>query len=99
MSRNSRILDELVPEGFVEINPDDAASLRISNDEFVNVATRRGEITIKAKVTSRPKRNVAFIPFHFAEAAANKLTIDALDPICKMPELKVCACKISKINS
>lgn len=99
MSRNSRILDELVPEGFVEINRADADSMKISDGETVSVSTRRGNIKIKAMVTSRPKRNVVFIPFHFAEAAANKLTIDALDPTCKMPELKVCACRIEKVNS
>jgi predicted molibdopterin-dependent oxidoreductase YjgC len=56
-------------------------------------------VRIKAKVSNRPKPNVVFIPFHFAETAANKLTIDALDPTCKIPELKVCACKIEKINA
>ena len=70
-----------------------------ADGETVRVSTRRGNIKIKATVTSRPKRNVVFIPFHFAEAAANKLTIDALDPTCKMPELKVCACRIEKVNS
>jgi predicted molibdopterin-dependent oxidoreductase YjgC len=34
---------------------------------------------------------VVFIPFHFAEAAANLLTIDALDPQAKIPEYKACA--------
>ncbi len=99
MSRNSRILDELVNEGFVEIHPNDASNYNVKDGEIVAVSTRRGSIRVKAKVTERPKPNVAFIPFHFAEAAANKLTIDALDPTCKIPEFKVCACKIEKINA
>jgi predicted molibdopterin-dependent oxidoreductase YjgC len=96
MSRNSKILDRMVPEAFVEINPSDAKKLGVSDNEMVIVSTRRGSINIKAKITDMPKDNVIFIPFHFVEAAANKLTIDALDPTCKMPELKVCACRVEK---
>lgn len=99
MSRNSRVLDETVPEGYVEINPYDASDYNISDGELISVSTRRGSIRIKAKVTDKPKPGVVFIPFHFVEAAANKLTIDALDPIAKIPEFKVCACKIEKINA
>jgi predicted molibdopterin-dependent oxidoreductase YjgC len=63
----------------------------------MSVSSRRGSIRIKARVTEKVKPRVVFIPFHFYEAAANKLTIDALDPTCKIPEYKVCACKIEKI--
>ncbi|MBI4720003.1 MAG: hypothetical protein HY770_01975 [Chitinivibrionia bacterium] len=98
MTRNSRILDEMVPEGFVEMHPDDAANYDIADGEIISVSTRRGSIRIKAKVAKRSKRNVVFIPFHFYEACANRLTIDCLDPICKIPEYKVCSCKIEKIQ-
>ncbi len=98
MSRNSRILDETVSEGYVEMNPNDASDYNVRDGELVSVSTRRGSIRIKTKISERPKPGVAFIPFHFVEAAANKLTIDALDPTCKIPEFKVCACKIEKIN-
>jgi predicted molibdopterin-dependent oxidoreductase YjgC len=97
MTRNSRILDENVPEGFIELNPNDAQNYDIQNDEVVSVSSRRGSIRIKAKVTGKTKPNVVFLPFHFFEAAANVLTIDALDPVCKIPEYKVCSCKIEKI--
>jgi len=97
MSRNSRILDELVPEGFVQINSNDASNYNITDGEVISVSSRRGSIRIKAQVTDKPKPNVVFMPFHFYEAAANVLTIDALDPACKIPEYKVCACKIEKI--
>jgi len=99
MTRNSRILNEIMSEGFVEINPNDAKNYNISDGEVISISTRRGSIRLKAKVTAKPKPNVVFIPFHFAEAAANKLTIDALDPTCKIPEFKVCACKIEKVNA
>jgi predicted molibdopterin-dependent oxidoreductase YjgC len=99
MSRNSIVLTNIINEAFVEINPIDASNYNITDGEIISVSTRRGSLRIKAKVSLKPKANVVFIPFHFAEAAANKLTIDALDPTCKIPELKVCACKIEKVNA
>jgi formate dehydrogenase major subunit len=49
-------------------------------------------------VTRDIKKGVVFIPFHFIECAANILTINALDPVAKIPEFKACACKIEKIK-
>ncbi|OPY42626.1 MAG: Formate dehydrogenase subunit alpha [Methanoregulaceae archaeon PtaU1.Bin222] len=60
--------------------------------------TRRGEITIGARVVDTIKKGVIFIPFHFVECAANILTNNALDPTAKIPEFKACACKIEKIK-
>jgi len=97
MSRNSKVLDETVPEGFIEIHPNDASNYDIADGEIVSVSTRRGSIRIKAKVVEKSKPNVVFIPFHFYESCANRLTIDCLDPVCKIPEYKVCSCKIEKI--
>ena len=97
MSRRSEVLDALVHECLVEINPEDAGRLGLKDGEKVRVESRRGEITAKAKVTERSAEDSVFIPFHFAEAAANILTNDALDPHSKIPELKVAAVKISKI--
>jgi predicted molibdopterin-dependent oxidoreductase YjgC len=97
MSRNSKVLEETAPEGFVEVNPNDASNLNITDGELVSVSTRRGSIRIKAKVVSRSKPNIVFIPFHFYESCANRLTVDCLDPVCKIPEYKVCACRVEKI--
>ncbi len=97
MTRNSRILDEIVPEGFVEISPNDAKNCNVGDGEVVSVSTRRGSIRIKAKIAEKSKSNVVFIPFHFYEACANRLTTDCLDPVCKIPEYKVCSCKVEKI--
>jgi predicted molibdopterin-dependent oxidoreductase YjgC len=97
MSRNSKVLEETAPEGFVEVNPNDASNLNIDDGELVSVSTRRGSIRIKAKVVSRSKPNIVFIPFHFYESCANRLTVDCLDPVCKIPEYKVCACRVEKI--
>jgi formate dehydrogenase major subunit len=99
MTRNSKVLDETVREGFVEMNPNDASNFNISDGELVSVSTRRGSIRIKAKIAARSKPNVVFIPFHFYESCANRLTVDCLDPVCKIPEYKVCSCKIEKVSA
>ncbi|MBS7632816.1 formate dehydrogenase subunit alpha [Candidatus Bathyarchaeota archaeon] len=97
MTRRSPTLETQAPEGFVELNPKDAQRLGIKDSDKVKVKSRRGEITIKAKVIERVQPSIVFIPFHFAETAANKLTIAALDPKAKIPELKVCAVRLEKL--
>lgn len=96
MTRKVKGLNEKVPENYIEINPSAASKLGVNDGDMLNVSSRRGNIRIKAKVTGRVEENVVFVPFHFAEAAANNLTNGALDPGCKTPELKVCAVAISK---
>jgi formate dehydrogenase alpha subunit len=99
VSRRSASLDTLVPEGFVEINPATAIGLGIADLDRVRVSSRRGQIEIRCRVTDRVDRNVVFIPFHFAESAANVLTNAALDPQAKIPEFKVCAVRVERVAS
>ncbi|QDE32335.1 formate dehydrogenase subunit alpha [Shewanella polaris] len=82
----------------VMISVYDAEKLGVSNGDMLILSTRRGTIEIAAFVTKRAQVGVLFLPFHFAEAAANKLTINALDPIAKIPEYKVCAVKAEKLH-
>ena len=96
MTRRSGVLDTLVPECLVEINPVDASRLRVQDGDRVRVVSRRGEIISNVKVTGRTPEGSVFIPFHFSEAAANVLTNAALDPLSKIPELKVCAVRLEK---
>jgi predicted molibdopterin-dependent oxidoreductase YjgC len=96
MTRRSPMLERLSPEPYVEVNNRDAQARGISEDDRVSVSTRRGTITLKARVTDRIIPGSIFIPFHYAEAPANRLTNAALDPIANIPELKVCAAKIEK---
>jgi len=93
MTRHSK-LDELYPEAHAQIHPVDAAMLGIENGQAVRVCSRRGEIVLRAEVTEKTSPGVVFIPFHFAEAAANLLTLDALDAQAKIPEYKACAVSI-----
>ena len=93
MTRNS-VLDEAYPEARVEIHPADAEIHGIRNNDPVRVTSRRGEVVLRATVTEKTTVGVVFIPFHFAEAAANLLTNDALDPQAKIPEFKACAVQV-----
>jgi formate dehydrogenase alpha subunit len=93
MTRNS-VLDEAYPEARVDIHPADAEIHGIRNSDPVRVQSRRGEVVLRATVTEKTSVGVVFIPFHFAEAAANLLTNDALDPQAKIPEFKACAVQV-----
>jgi predicted molibdopterin-dependent oxidoreductase YjgC len=98
MSRRSAGLDAIYPEGMVEINGEDAAELGIADGDMVKVASRRGEVEVKALVSDMTEPGVVFMAWHFAEAAANKLTIAALDPVAGIPEYKVCAVRVDRIS-
>ncbi|ADN36384.1 formate dehydrogenase, alpha subunit [Methanolacinia petrolearia DSM 11571] len=98
MTRRSKALDDEVKTGWVEINEEDAKELGVRNGEMVKVVSRRGEITVAAKVMEDIKKGVMFMPFHFVECAANRLTNNALDPLAKIPEFKACAVKIETIE-
>jgi formate dehydrogenase major subunit/formate dehydrogenase alpha subunit len=96
MTMKSDDLNEMAPESFVEISRGDAARFGVEDGDQATVASRRGEITARVKVSTVAVPGTIFIPFHYAEAAVNKLTNAALDPISGIPELKVCAVKIDK---
>ncbi len=89
-------LNERAPESFVEITQSDAAGMGIADGDQATITSRRGQINVRVHVSPKAVEGTVFIPFHFAEAAANKLTHAALDPVCGIPEFKVCAVKVSK---
>ncbi|MCS7218542.1 MAG: formate dehydrogenase subunit alpha [Thermus sp.] len=97
LSRNSR-LQEAYPELKVEVNPLDAQRLGLADGEPVYVVSRRGRIRARAWVTERTPEGVVYAPFHFAEAPANRLTLDALDPISRIPGYKVSAVRLEKVD-
>jgi len=97
MSRRAPGLAEKAPECRVEVAAADAAKYGIGEGEMVQLRTRRGKITVKAQISTKAVPGTIFIPFHFAEASANKLTNAALDPVSKIPEYKVCAVQIEKV--
>ena len=96
MSMKTDDLNELAPESFVEISLQDANKFDIKDGSMINIASRRGNINARVKVSGKAVPGTVFIPFHYAQAAANKLTNAALDPVSGIPEYKVCAVKLSK---
>jgi len=96
MSRKVKGLNVFMGEELVEMNPQDALALGIADGDTVKVTSRRGKVTAKARVTDASPTGVVFMTFHFAESPTNQLTSPALDPIAKIPELKICAVRIEK---
>lgn len=85
------------PENFVELNPRDAERYRIADGDQVRVISRRGEVVATAKITDIVEGTI-FMPFLYQESPANRLTNDTLDPLCGIPELKVCAAGAARIE-
>lgn len=96
MTRKTPAIEKVAGQAYVELNRADAESLGIANGVRVVVTSRRGEIELAAKVGEVVGPGVVNIPFHYVEAPANALTNSVLDPICRIPELKVCAVRIRK---
>jgi formate dehydrogenase major subunit len=96
MTRRAAALDDLEPEAIAVMAPRDLRRMGLQAGELIRVATRRGAIELKVRGDSDVPEGMVFIPFCFAEAAANLLTNPALDPFGKIPEFKFCAAKVER---
>jgi len=97
MTRRAPLLERENPRGILWINPADAAARGISAGTPVRVRSRRGEVMTRAVVSDAVAPGTVAMPYHFREAPSNRLTNDAaLDPISRMPELKVCAVAVER---
>ncbi len=96
-TRRSDGFEEVFGEELIEIAPDDAARLGIDDGEMVRVTSRRGTVDVRAWVTDRSPPGVCWMAFHFGEANANVLTIDAFDSVTDTAELKHCAIRVEKV--
>jgi predicted molibdopterin-dependent oxidoreductase YjgC len=97
MTRRSFALDARESTPTVELNPDDAEALGVHDGDTIAISSRRGRITIAARLSRRVARHQVFVPMHYREAAANLLTNPALDPYAGIPEFKVCAVRLSRV--
>src|SRR3990172_1871293 len=97
MRRRVGSIEKHAGEAYVELNAVDGRKLGIQNSDLIRVRSRRGELDIKVGITGRVPAGTVFNPMHYREAAANVLTNDALDPVVKIPEFKVCAVRIEKV--
>jgi formate dehydrogenase major subunit len=94
MTRRASVLDELEPEAVASLAPAELRRLGLAAGDRVRVTTRRGTIELKARSDSAVAPGQVFIPFCYAEAAANILTNPQLDPFGKIPEFKFCAARV-----
>ena len=97
MTRRATILDELEPEAAASLAPAELRRLGLVAGDHIRVSTRRGSIELKARSDSAIAPGMVFIPFCYAEAAANVLTNPQLDPFGKIPEYKFCAARIEPV--
>jgi formate dehydrogenase major subunit len=99
MTRRATVLDEIEPEAVASLAPAELRRLGIAAGDPVRVTTRRGSIELKARGDSAVAPGMVFIPFCYAEAAANVLTNPQLDPFGKIPEYKFCAAKVEPVTT
>jgi formate dehydrogenase major subunit len=97
MTRRASVLDEIEPEAVASLAPSELRRLGLRAGDPVRVTTRRGHIELKARADSAVAPGMVFIPFCYAEAAANILTNPQLDPFGKIPEFKYCAARVEPI--
>lgn len=99
MTRRVEGIELLDGQEWLRIHPDDAARLQLSDGQPVLVRSRRGEVSVRVKITEACRPGVVSLTFHFAETPTNVLTHAALDPVAKIPETKVCAVRIEPLAS
>jgi len=88
------------PEPRIEMHPRLAATLGIADGDWTIAETRRGAITLRAMVVNTIRPDTIFIPYHWPDAkSANRLTVAAQDPISKIPQYKVCGCRVHKASA
>lgn len=94
MTKRVEGIHSLYPSSYIEINPVTAKELEVKDGDQVKVSSRRGQILTTVNVNDNAQEGVVFMPFHFDDGPANILTNVVLDPVAKIPELKVAAVKI-----
>ena len=99
MTSRSKVLSTIEPQPYVNLSRNEMRKNNFSQDEQVELSTRRGKISVKVRFDKMIPDGMVFMPFCFENAPANLLTNQALDPDGKIPELKYCAAKIQKITA
>jgi formate dehydrogenase major subunit len=96
MTRRSQVLDQIEPEAVAFMSPKDMRRMKVWPGDFIRLETRRGAVEVKVRSDRDVPENMVFMPFCYAEAAANLLTNPALDPFGKIPEFKFCAVRAER---
>ena len=95
MTRRATVLDALEPDPVAMLHPLDLAALGAQPGDVITLRSRRGSVSLYARADDSSPPGAVFVPFCFYEAAINKLTNSALDPVAKIPEFKYCAVQVS----
>ncbi len=91
------ILNDMVPNAWLEMNPKDASALELKAHDRVTVTSRRGSVAdLELRITGIVAPGQVFMPFHFAETNSNIVTLGAFDPISREPNFKQCAVRIHR---
>jgi len=98
MTRRASVLDAIEPQAIACLSPDDMRTFGVRGGDMIRVSTRRGAIELSVRIDEAVPSGMVFIPFCYAEAAANILTSPQIDPFGKIPEFKYCAAKVEKIT-
>jgi formate dehydrogenase major subunit len=96
MTRRAAVLDALAPQARVAMHEDDAARVGLADGDAVRVVTRHGGIAARLSVGRAVRPGQLFMPFAYWEAAANRLTGAAVDPVAKIPGFKVTAARVER---
>ncbi len=91
MTRRSGVLDALEPDPVAWLHPLELARLGVAPGGLITLASRRGQVSLYARADEGTPTGAVFVAFCWYEAAVNKLTNPALDPVAKIPEFKYCA--------
>lgn len=91
------LLDNMVPNAWLEMNPADAALLRLKPHDRVTIFSRRSSVkNVELRITGIVAPGQIFMPFHFAESNSNLVTLGAYDPISREPNFKQCAVRVER---
>ena len=98
MTRRIKQLHQAAPSAYVELNRGDASELGVLDGDFVTLTSRRGKVTLPARIDhlGRPPMGSVFVPFFDEGRLINQLTLDAMDNISKEPDFKKCAVRVEK---
>lgn len=95
MTRRATILDAIEPDPVALVHPLDLEQLGVKPGELLTIESRRGQVTLYGRADENSPRGAVFVPFCYYEAAINRVTNDAFDPVAKIPELKYCAIRVT----
>jgi assimilatory nitrate reductase catalytic subunit len=83
-----------------EMHPRLAEKLGVCDGDFVKVESRRGNVVVRAQVVKTIRPDTVFVPYHWPlDRSANNMTVRAYDPVSQIPEYKICAVRVSKVDA